>query len=985
MGRRKEMSAERWQQVEAALEKALAAEPENRASAVQAACGDDADLRSEVETLLEAEAHAPSFLDEDAGAIAAPALGDLPEHGPDLVTPGQRLGPYRVIERIARGGMSVVYRGERADEQFTRPVAIKVLHFPGADDEAGRRFQVERQILATLDHPNIAEILDAGVVPDGWPYLVMEYIDGVPIDRYCSDRNLPLDDRLDLFLTVCDAVQHAHQHLVVHRDLKPSNVLVTPDGNVKLLDFGIAKLLDPEGADLLQTAPLTGTGLRLMTPAYAAPEQVRNDAVTTATDVYALGVMLYELLAGERPFSLSGMGPSEIERIVCEQDPVRPSTVAGRAHEGVTTAVTREAGRLSGDLDTICLKALRKEPERRYGSARELAEDLRRHRAGLPVEARPATLGYRSTKFVRRHRIGVGLAALVAILLVGFAVTMAFQQAATARARDGAQQEARKAQEVSAFLVGLFEAGDPTKGPGEEVTARQILERGVERADDLGAQPAVQAQMLDVMAQAYFNLGRYDLAEPLAQQAVRVLSLPDGGDEAQAAFLMDTLGRSLRKLGRLDEAERVHRGADLLLQAHLGVDHEQVARNLNHLGMVVQAQGRHEEAEPLFAQALDIFSRVHGEEHEDTIAALSNVASIHVSKGDHAAAAPLYVEVLERRRALLGEEHPEVADSLVNLGFVMRRLDRFEESEAYYRECVAIRRKVYGDDHPDIASVLDNMGVLFGVQARYDDSESLFREALEIRRRYFGEEHTSTATSYNNLAVLMNQTGRLDEAIRLQRRVVDIRREALGEEHPVFAAALDNLGGSLVKQGNYAEAIQVLEQALEIEMKAFDGPHPGVASTLGDLAFAAYRQQRFEEAEEGARRALAMRQELYGDKHTSVATSQRTLGLVLRDREKFAEAEAALQIALDLRQELLGPDHPAVAECMDFLGVLYARKNDHAAAEPLLMQALEIRRARLPPEHPSTRESVDHLAEMYEGWGKPDRARETRASLPSER
>ncbi|HKT61838.1 MAG TPA: serine/threonine-protein kinase, partial [Gemmatimonadales bacterium] len=392
-------SPDRWRRIEELLDGMLDLPPSERAAWLERACAGDEALRSEVEDLA-ARGEEHTGLPRPPEALIAPALESLAVAASSEPSP-DRVGPWRLVRELGRGGMGAVYLGERDDDQFRKQVAVKLLHRDVAGDDLVRRFRHERQILATLDHPHIARLLDGGVAA-GTPYIVMEYVDGVPLDLFCERHRLSVAGRLARFADVCAAVQYAHEHLIVHRDLKPTNILVTADGQVKLLDFGIAKLMDEEGVPA--TAPLTRTGMHLMTPEYAAPEQVRGGRVTTATDVYALGVVLYELLAGRRPYDLRGRSPSEIERVICETEPLRPSTAVGRERSGRTEALRR---RLRGDLDTIVLKALRKEPERRYPSTAALLEDLQRYRDGLPVRARPDTFAYRARKFAGRHRVGV--------------------------------------------------------------------------------------------------------------------------------------------------------------------------------------------------------------------------------------------------------------------------------------------------------------------------------------------------------------------------------------------------------------------------------------------------------------------------------------------------------------------------------------------------------------------------------------------------
>ncbi len=481
------LTPERWKRVESVLDAALELDPALRPDYLMTSCQGDLELRAEVERLLHSCARAEGLL---AGAAPA-AFGALLQSPGDEAIPEGRIGPYRVLGVAGRGGMGVVYLAERADDQYRKRVALKLLRRGLDDPHLVRRFLEERQILAALDHPHIARLLDGGVTSDGLPWFALEYVEGEPIDRSCDRRRLPVEQRLRLFLAVCDAVQYAHRNLVVHRDLKPSNILVTPVGKVKLLDFGVAKLL--AGGEAPDTT-LTRAGWRAMTPEYASPEQVRGEPVTVASDVYSLGVVLYQLLAGQRPYRLRNRVPNEIERVVLEEQPGPPSAAAARGDAEAAgargTTSDRLRRRLAGDLDLIVLQALRKEPERRYPTVDRLASDLRRHLQGLPVSAAPDRWHYRARKFARRHLVGVSAAIGFVLLLAGFAALTGLQSARTARERD-------RAERVSAFLTELLRSPDPFRGRGAAITVREVLDSAVQRLPrELGRQPGLQADLL---------------------------------------------------------------------------------------------------------------------------------------------------------------------------------------------------------------------------------------------------------------------------------------------------------------------------------------------------------------------------------------------------------------------------------------------------------------------------------------------------------
>ncbi len=811
------MTPERWKKVSQILDEVFGLQPEKQAEALDELC-DDAEIYEEVVALLDAESEAPGFLDREVADLNLPFVDESP---PTVAEPGARIGAYRLIEEIGRGGMGVVFLAERADGEYERQVALKVLPRSFETDERIERFRAERQILASLDHPGIAQMLDGGVTDAGRPFLVMEHVEGVPIAEYCHIHDSSIGERLHLLRSVCRAVQHAHRRLVVHRDLKPSNILVTEtaDGpQVKLLDFGIAKLLDENPG---WTVPRTRTGEHLMTPQYAAPEQIRGDDITTATDVYQLGVLAYELLTGQRPFSVDDRSLSEIERVVLETTPQKPSTfVRGLDEEAAAETLPHSSvewgEQLRGDLDTIVLKALRKEPARRYESVKALEQDIRRYQHGQPVEARPATLGYRARKFVSRHRWGVATMTFVAILIVGFGAMLISERNRAQQKAQEAQREAAKAQRVSGFLVDLFETSQPSESLGDTVTARELLERGAEQAETLGDQPEVQAQMLASIGQAYEGLGRYDEAQPLLEEALSTRRATLGPRHPEVA-------QTLHALAVLAFRKREYRAADSLFERSLEMrralheePHPEIAESLNDLAVVRRNRGQLASADTLYQQALSMRRSLFGSESSEVISTLNNLAVLKTNRGAVEEAEALYREVLASRRKKLGETHPRVANTLNNLATCLRRQGKLAEAESTYRETLAMRRQLLDADHPKIAQSLNNLANVLRERGALSEAEPLYRQALDIRREQFGEEHITVANSLNNLAHVLRNRGQYDEAEQMQRRAVSIYRSELGDQHRYVGVALDNLAELLRMRGGCGEALDTYREAWEV-------------------------------------------------------------------------------------------------------------------------------------------------------------------------
>jgi serine/threonine-protein kinase len=723
------MDPERWRRVDRLFAAALELVDEAREAFLERACDGDPGLRQEVDRLLVAERRSAGFLSAPLGRVLP--LGAEGEEG-------RRLGPYRLGGVLGAGGSATVYEGVRDDDQFRRRVAVKLLAPERFDPEPMARFRVERQILAQLEHPNIACLYDSGTTDGGRPFLVMELVEGLPIDDYADRHRLDVDERLELFRTVCSAVAYAHRNLLVHRDLKPENILVSANGVPKLLDFGIAKPLDPTrfAADVRSTL----TGLRPMTLAWASPEQIQGRPITTASDVYSLGLLLYRLLTGSPAHDLTGLSTGEAERVILESEPARPSEAVLRAMDPSVAAARRTtpralAHRLRGDLDTIARVALAQEPARRYASVDRLSEDLERHRAELPVRARPPALGYRAGKFVRRHRIGVAFTTVAAVLIASLLGVLGLQAARLEREREAlesqratAARERDKAEEALAFLVGLFDTADPTGAepadPG--ITAREILDNGAQKITrELADRPEVRATLLDAIGVVYMNLGLYDQAAPLLEEEVAVLRDSPGTEDLDLARSLDHLAELEHFRGRFDSAERRYREALALRLQVLPNDDPDLADTFNNLGTSLERLGRFDEAVRCHREALAIRMRAYG------------------------------------------PAHFSVAQSLHNLGNTLHKAGRLAESERAFRQALAMLERLMGPDHLYVSYPAGELGALLRESGRLDEAEALLERAYRIRREVLPAEHPNLAASEGNLGVCLTALGRYGEAEEL--------------------------------------------------------------------------------------------------------------------------------------------------------------------------------------------------------------------------
>jgi serine/threonine protein kinase/Tfp pilus assembly protein PilF len=738
-----------------------------------------------------------------------------------------RIGPYRILRTLGAGGMGEVYLAERADAQFDQQVAIKLVHGGALARGMLSRFKVERQILAQLDHPNIARLLDGGSLPDGSAYLIMEYINGLSIDLYCDEHCLDLSARLRLFQTVCAAVHYAHQNLIVHRDLKPSNILVTSDGAPKLLDFGIAKLLDERHA-VQHTVTVTHADIRIMTPDHASPEQVRGLPITTSSDVYVLGVLLYRLLCGSGPFVIQSMRLSEIERAICEKVPPLPSATIGEDGSAEAQAFALARGlspnrlrrALRGDLDNIVAMAMRKEPERRYGSAQQLAGDIQRYLEGKPVMARRDTFSYRSAKFVRRHWLPVSTAAAVVFLIMAFAVTtyeqalrIAAERDRVAEQRELADRERIRAEEVSGFLVNLFKLSDPEENRGNQVTARELLDSAAQRLRSaLGDQPATKAALLETVGAVYDSLGQYQAAVPILNDSLSLL--PGSEDKPRIDTLLE-LGNAHFGAGDLQAAESPLQEALRLAQKQAGANSSEVAHALWELGRLRQLQGRLPEANDLLQRGLSMLESSNAPA-TDISALLDDLAAVYVWEQRWPLAKETYERALEVDRRVLGDDHPRIAMHLQNLAFTSQSLGELKRADELYREAIERKEKAYGKGSPQTAAAKLNYGSLLERMGQLDDAETEIRNALEIRLTEFGPNNYRVGYARVSLALVLQDKGDLATAENEYRQALAVYDLTLPRTHQYRASLLTNFARLLVDRNKAPEALAMSAESIQI-------------------------------------------------------------------------------------------------------------------------------------------------------------------------
>jgi serine/threonine-protein kinase len=899
-------SPDRWERIEAALEAALEVAPENRPALLDRLCGGDVGLRYEVDSLLAAGAPDDDFLELSLETFAAPYLDHVAQDPVEIDFPGATVGRYRLIERIGRGGMGTVWLAERADGQFEQRVALKLVKRGMDTDEILDRFLRERQILAQLEHPAIARLLDGGVSEDGRPYFVMEYVVGEPITEHCDRRRLPIEARLRLFLQACRAVQYAHRNLVVHRDLKPANVLVTQEGEVKLLDFGIAKLMTDEHG-----ATRASQEAALMTPEYASPEQVAGEPVTTGSDVFQLGVLLYELLSGHRPHSTRGRAPAEVGRAVLESIPPRPSTAVRRVtsivhRDGVTeqieprvvterraTNIERLRRRLRGDLDTIAMRALRKEPDRRYPTAEDLARDIERHLAHLPIRFGADDAGYRAGKFLRRHRIGVVTATVVALLLAGGASLYTVQVRAE---RDRARQEAAKATETAQILGRFFQGWNPDAADRGRVSARQMVSEAARRAElELRGQPETLAATLSVLGDLQTSLAEWRAADSLLGRALEIQSRLRVSPDADLAATLERRGRLLEFMGEHEAAESAYRQALKRYRSLLGPRHVVTLRDQRALGGLLGRAGKLEEAE---AMLRDVMRKIPEAERPTSPFALETSTDLGYTlflQARFDEAVEILRPTLARQRRTFGETYGPALITMRALGSALRDRGDLEEAEALYRDAVRNTSVLYGDERVETVHALLVLAIVLDRKGELEEAERVARRSQALAERIFGPDHYGTAGAALP-GILLNR-GDLVESERLLRRGLALTRRSYPGGHLDEGDYLNRLAYILVARGA-PDA-----DALYREAVAFDrGRPPGspifVTDGLHFLAWAQHRMGDLAAAEASYRRALGLYRVQLAEGHPDRAAAATGLGAVLLDLARPAEAARYLREGL---------------------------------------------------------------------------------------
>jgi eukaryotic-like serine/threonine-protein kinase len=980
------MDGGRLERIEELYHAARELEAGERAPFLRDACGSDEELRSEVEALL--------ALDAVSGPLERPAWTAAASRGAsETLVPADSgvttIGHYRLLQKIGEGGMGDVWLAEQI-EPIRRRVALKVVKTGLNTREVMARFESERQALALMDHPAIARVFDAGSTTQGTPYFVMEYVAGVPITTYCDNHRLTTRERLELFMRVCEGVQHAHQKAIIHRDLKPSNILVTEvDGKAapKIIDFGIAKALTQK---LTVDTILTRLGMIIGTPEYMSPEQALSSCedIDTRTDVYSLGTILYELLAGAPPIEVRRITFEEFLRRLREEEPLKPSTKIRTLDAATSTEMARKrqtdpvalAKQVRGDLDSIALKALEKDRARRYGSPSDLAADIGRYLNHEPVLAVPPSVAYRARKFARRNRVALVTAAAFLLVLIAAA-------AVSIRQSVRASSEAAVAQAVNDFLQNDLlaqasaanQAGPNTK-PDPDMKVRTALDRAAARiGGKFDRQPEVETAIRNTIGQTELDLGLYPEARKQLERALELERQVLGPKNPTTLKTLSRLGRTAYLQGKYPEAEALFNEALAIQRRVLGADHADTLYSMNGLANAYYFQGKYAQAEALHTQILEIRRRVLGPEHRDTLASMTNLGVAYEEQGKYAQAEAIDTQTVNAERRVLGPEHPSTLASMNNLALVYLVQGKFAQAEPLYGQTLEIKRRVLGPEHPDTLASMHNLALLYDAQGKYAQSEALYAQTLAIRRRVLGPEHPLTLSSMSALAKVYRSRGKYGKAEALSSQTVRIERRVLGPEHSETLGSMSTLAGVYAAQGKYAEAEPLYRDTVEIARRALGPEHPATLVTLSDFAFMYQAEGKYALAEALVAQALAGRRHALGSEHLDTIASAADLALADIFQGKFVAAEPLAREALDFNRKKQ-PNEWQRFRAEALLGESLAGQKKYVDAEPLLVEGYRgmlARKERVAvPDRYHLERAHEWVVQLYQNWGKPYRAKE---------
>jgi serine/threonine-protein kinase len=807
-----------WSIIEKIVDQALEVPFEKREQFIRDKCGNDSHLRQKILSYLNSIQQSTSFFskaDKALSTVINTSASSRSAFTSKLI--GSVIDKYEIVDLISHGGMGTVFLAQRVDGVYEQTVALKIVRHGMETPENICRFEKEREILAGLNHPNIARLIDGGVTDFGLPYLVMEYVDGTPIDEYCENNKLTISQRIELVISLCNAVQFAHNNLVIHRDLKPANILIDKNGHVKILDFGIAKLVE-DRIDFEDESEVTST--HAVTPAYAAPEQITGNSVTTSTDTYSMGVLLYKLLVGVTPFNLNDVSPFSGREKIVNQEPLKPSLKfsqltteqRNKFSKSRLVSASKLFKILKVDLDAILLKSLRKEACKRYQTIDNLVEDLKRYLSNKPVFAHQGSFSYRTKKLVRRNYKQIFVAAAIILLSVTFAI---FHSNRITEEKNIAQYEAMKTAEISSLLFDLFEANTPDQSLGETVTAQELLERGLNRAEKLVNQPELQAQMFGVIGKVYLKIGNVSKSKSLIDKSVDIYTRVYGKEHPETALAIASQALVQSSIGNYSDAEMLYDYALGVLEDHSGAYLNKYTDSINEQGYVLRRQGKYEEAEEVFRKNYNLLKDQHGELNPKVVAALNGVGVTQFNRGYYERAENIFREVLEKRIQIYGDTHPDIAESKNSLGALLMNLGQFKEAEKLFEDAFYLRNRILGENHPKTLLTLNNLAILQRDRGKFDLSATSFEKVISKKEKRFGTNTVASAISYFSYGELLLMMERFEEANTQFNKSLQIFEDFLGDDHSFTARSKMNLGTGYLYTNKIDEAERLIQEGYD--------------------------------------------------------------------------------------------------------------------------------------------------------------------------
>jgi eukaryotic-like serine/threonine-protein kinase len=988
-----------WEQVKELLHEAMQIAPQQRSGFLDEACSSNDSLRAEIESLLAAgEEIRLSFLE------SANQAGELEWDG-DGTSGHLEAGHifaerFHILRKLGEGGMGQIWLADQTSP-VRRQVALKLIKAGMYDSAVVHRFQSERQALAIMDHPAIAKVFEAGATPQGQPYFVMEYVPGLPITEYCDEKKLRISERIELFIQSCEGVQHAHQKAIIHRDLKPANILVIEvDGKPvpRIIDFGLAKATTPVVGGEGQ---FTQLGHFMGTPGYISPEQADPSIqdIDTRTDVYSLGVVLYVLLTGTQPIDTKHWQQQpldELLRKLREEEPPPPSSrINSERNKSTATAEARGTesrqlvSLLRGDLDWITMKALEKDRGRRYGTPSDIAVDLRRYLNHEPVEARPASAGYKLRKYLRRHAALAAGAAAVLVVLAGGIIASTSLAIRAGRASRAAITERDRAVEAEARIRIERDRATAADQAATRDRNRALAENGRANEEAASAEAVSNFLQNDLLAQASADKQARPNASPDPDLKVRTaLDRAAAGIEGKfakqplvEASIRRTIGVAYAGLGIYPEAQIQFEKALELRQRVLGNEHPDTLIVDQNLAAIYLDQGKYSKAETLLSKTIEAQDRILGEQNPETLTSMYDLADVYVHEEKLAQAEPLFASVLRARRRVLGDDDPATLISMYALGRLYQEQGKFAQAEPLVKDALERQRRKLGENHPEILLSMNSLASLYVNENKYAQAEPLYLETLDIERRTLGEEHRYTVFTLNSLAYLYQAEGKFAQAETYYAKTFDLQRRMLGEEHNDTLSTAFNLATVYSEEGKYAQAESLFLKTLEADRRRLGEDHPETLRVTNNLASLYVHEEKFEQAEPLFAKVFEIRSRILGPGDRATLLSMNNLAEIYEMQGKYAQAEPLLIKALESRRQTLGEENTDTLVSMEALGKLYRSEGKYTQAEPLLKQAADVDRRVLGEEHPQTLSSLDDLALLYRNEREYEKAEALFASV----